>query len=90
MYSNTVYYRKLGDPSVDTRCLSTLGRYRYESTWYSITYCCVPHSTKWKAFGNLKKSSPGYVEKESDYTGAKFLNAFHFVEWAFFKDIGSV
>ena len=41
------YYRKLGDPSVYTGCcLFTLGQYRYESTWYSIVHCCVPHSTK--------------------------------------------
>ena len=53
---NTRYYCKLGDPSVYTRCcLFTLDQYRYESTWYSIVHCCVPHSTKLKAFGNFFK-----------------------------------
>ena len=69
------YYRKLGDPSVDTRCcLFTLGRYRYESTWYSIAHCCVPHSTKWKAFGNLKQFSPGNVKRGWLYRCTVLIN----------------
>ena len=87
------YYPKLGDPSVDIGCcLFTLGRYRYESTWYSIAHCCVPHLTKWKAFGNFKKMRSRLHRKREWLYRCKvlLLNAFNFVEWAFFKDIGSV
>ena len=60
MLTPDVVYLRWAD--IDMKVLGTL---------LLIVVCLTQRNERHK-FGNFKKSSPGYVEKESDYTGAKF------------------